>query len=203
MRLSFAPPLLCLFLPMAVLCADGDGHAAAGPPPPPRSGSVVGLDAASLATGAALVVTIFLASLALFAADVYLTSKLDQMLLDHYGPEIYDQFTSKFSGGDEDDPDSPVGLTATTREDFYGQDLEPFGSPKGWNRGQQTQAGILQYGQSLSHPVFSGPGFKSHFTTAHQGGHQNFYGRAMPKTIVGLGQKLRLLLGPIKGALGL
>ncbi len=143
-----------------------------------------GLDAPSLATGAAVVVGIFLASLALFAADVYLTSKLDQMLLDHYGPELYDQYTSKYhdlleGDGGGGDPDSPVGLTATTREDFYGSTprWEGHGDGEGdGGGGEGPTSGYffqLQDHSSLLQP----PSFLQRFPTQFRGG-----GRTMSRS---------------------
>ena len=49
----------------------------------------------------------------LYALDVYATAKIDQLLLEYYGPELYDRYTNLYE---------PPGLrlTATTENDYYG-----------------------------------------------------------------------------------
>ena len=58
---------------------------------------------------------LLLASLGLYALDVYATARIDQFLLDYYGPELYDRYTQY------DPLDYGInGLTATTENDYYG-----------------------------------------------------------------------------------
>ncbi len=78
----------------------------------------IGFDLPTLVTAGALTALLLLLSMGLFAADVYLTSRLDGALLDMYGPEAYDEITSKYLA-DGSEEDSAVGLTATTREAYY------------------------------------------------------------------------------------
>lgn len=42
---------------------------------------------------------ILLASAAFYAADVYLTSTVDRILYDHYGPELYERYTGQYNPG--------------------------------------------------------------------------------------------------------
>ncbi len=41
-------------------------------------------------------IAILVASLTLYAADVYVTSRMDELLLEYYGPELYEKYTSDF-----------------------------------------------------------------------------------------------------------
>ena len=66
-------------------------------------------------TGGLLLGGLLLASLGLYALDVYATARIDQFLLDYYGPELYERYTQY----------DPInfglnGLTATTENDYYG-----------------------------------------------------------------------------------
>ena len=63
--------------------------------------------------GGLLLGALLLASLGLYALDVYATARIDQFLLDYYGPELYDRYTQY-------DPLQGLGLTATTENDYYG-----------------------------------------------------------------------------------
>ena len=55
------------------------------------------------------------ASLGLYALDVYATAKIDQILLEYYGPELYERYTNIYEPQDD-----KFRLTATTEKDFYG-----------------------------------------------------------------------------------
>ena len=78
-----------------------------------------GFDATYLVVGGALILGLAALSFGLYYADLFLTARLDQFLLDYYGPEIYDRLTQEFhpDGGVYD---SPVGLKATTAAQYYG-----------------------------------------------------------------------------------
>ena len=56
-----------------------------------------------LIVGAILLAGIFLLSIGLYALDVYVTSRIDRYLLDHYGPSIYEAFTGTY------DPNEDLG----------------------------------------------------------------------------------------------
>ena len=66
-------------------------------------------------TGGLLLGALLLASLGLYALDVYATARIDQFLLDYYGPELYDRYTQS-----DPWPYSENALTATTENDYYG-----------------------------------------------------------------------------------
>ena len=51
----------------------------------------------------------------MYALDVYATSRIDQFLLDYYGPELYDRYTNNY-----DQQLYMPKLTATTVNDYYG-----------------------------------------------------------------------------------
>ena len=65
--------------------------------------------------GIVLVGGLLLASAALYALDVYATSRIDQFLLDYYGPEIYDRYTTTY-----DQYYQMPKLSATTANQWYG-----------------------------------------------------------------------------------
>ena len=65
-----------------------------------------------LFTGSFLLAGLLIASLGLYALDVYATAKIDEILLEYYGPQLYDRYTNTY--------EPSVRLTATTAEDYYG-----------------------------------------------------------------------------------
>ena len=63
-------------------------------------------------SGTVLFAGLLIASIGLYALDIYATARIDQLLLDYYGPQIYERYTNFY--------DPNVRLTATTENDYYG-----------------------------------------------------------------------------------
>lgn len=59
---------------------------------------------------------LILASAGLYALDVYATARIDQFLLDYYGPQMYDRFTTEYEPLKAEGPH----FTATTANKYYG-----------------------------------------------------------------------------------
>ena len=45
-------------------------------------------------SGSLLFTGLLVASVGLYALDVYATARIDQLLLDYYGPQIYERYTN-------------------------------------------------------------------------------------------------------------
>ena len=63
-------------------------------------------------SGSLLFTGLLVASVGLYALDVYATARIDQLLLDYYGPQIYERYTNIYEPN--------IRLTATTENDYYG-----------------------------------------------------------------------------------
>ena len=63
-------------------------------------------------SGSLLFAGLLVASVGLYALDVYATARIDQLLLDYYGPQIYERYTNTYEPN--------IRLTATTENDYYG-----------------------------------------------------------------------------------
>ena len=55
-----------------------------------------------------------MASVGLYALDIYATARIDQLLLEYYGPQIYERYTNIY------EPNTNIKFTATTEKDYYG-----------------------------------------------------------------------------------
>ncbi|XP_040569186.1 uncharacterized protein [Lepeophtheirus salmonis] len=64
-------------------------------------------------TGTLIIGSLLLFSAVLYALDVYATSRIDRMLVDSFGPEIFERFSHAYASQDTDD------LLAGTYEDIY------------------------------------------------------------------------------------
>jgi len=62
-------------------------------------------NSATVATGALIIGGLMVLSVILYMFDTWATARIDSMLLDHYGPEMYSKMTSEF------DPEGVAALS--------------------------------------------------------------------------------------------
>lgn len=96
------------------------------------------LDGVTLATGAVIVGGLLLVSYLLYMFDTWATSRIGDMLLDHYGPAMYSKMTSEFD---------PVGLAALDSQleaDDRAKSDRFGGQFAGWSDEDVIRAYLLQ-----------------------------------------------------------
>ena len=69
-------------------------------------------------SGSLLLGGLLIASVGLYALDIYATARIDEFLLSHYGPELYDRYTTTFDPNQDDQ--NFIRFSATTEKEYYG-----------------------------------------------------------------------------------
>ena len=73
-----------------------------------------------LIVGTLILGGLVIASVFLYALDVYATSQIDRYLYDYYGPELYDRYTSFYDPNQFDPYNMNGHYSATTAQQYYG-----------------------------------------------------------------------------------
>ena len=73
-----------------------------------------------LIVGTLILGGLVIASVFLYALDVYATSQIDRYLYDYYGPELYDRYTNYYDPNQFDPYNMNGHYSATTAQQYYG-----------------------------------------------------------------------------------
>ena len=73
-----------------------------------------------LIVGTLILGGLVIASVFLYALDVYATSQIDRYLYDFYGPELYDRYTNYYDPNQFDPYNMNGHYSATTAQQYYG-----------------------------------------------------------------------------------